>query len=117
MADITPPKGATIEQSGYKLVFDGEKWSGTNDDGHPVTPKPDIQPKITAIWAKQRPDKEDQEEVEQKMDQVQGDVGTDSLKNAIDLANDIVKNDKYNELSELEKLGFAILVARKKVKV
>ena len=111
MVNVKPKKGAQISGNGYNLEFDGEKWTGTNPTG-------------SKLWLDQQEKKsekpvpdDDQDGTEAVMDQVQTMVGQDKLRKAVELGEQLVSKGKTGQLTQLERLGLAILVARKKVQI
>ena len=124
MVNVKPKKGAQISGNGYNLEFDGEKWTGTNPTGSKITPRGGMQAKITKLWLDQQEKKsekpvpdDDQDGTEAVMDQVQTMVGQDKLRKAVELGEQLVSKGKTGQLTQLERLGLAILVARKKVQI
>ena len=57
--DIIPKEGDTIEASGFKLNFDGERWTGVNPAGSRIVPKNEMQARITDIWRKKEAEKKE----------------------------------------------------------
>lgn len=129
MVNVRPKKGAQISGNGYELEFDGEKWTGVNPTGSKITPRGEMQAKITKLWLAQQEKKaekpadgegdkvSDEEGTEAIMNQVQDMVGQDRLRKAVEIGEQLVSKGKVSQLTQLERLGLAILVARKKVQI
>ena len=126
MVTVRPKTGAQMSGSGYQLTFDGEKWTGTSPTGAKITPRGEMQTKLTQRWFAQQkkkaattvePEEDEAAGTEAVMDKVQAMVGQDNLHKAIQLGEQLVSKGNIGRLTQLERLGLAILVARKKVRI
>ena len=194
MKSINPKEGDTIESSGYVLTFSNGMWAGLDPDENKITPKGNMQEKITDIWREKETTKEptgrtltdkaeeaglEPEEVNQKdvvdhieqehgateeqadktarsvgvdpeseepigdalddltavvndakkrgdfdgqdpeeaiIDRVREDIGSRYFKEAIIRAREVLQTGNYDELSQLEKYGLAVLLSTKQVR-